>query len=191
MVGSRASVMLAFLLLTVVACGPADDRSGAAGDSAAATDADSPAHVAGGATDEHAVGSEAAGGQIAGGHAAVDGEGQALLPIMQRLGSEMTALTHALMTDDYETVTQSAATIAEHAPISAAERERIHAELGADMAGFEAVDESVHVASVRLLEAARARQPDLVVERLGEVQRGCVSCHVRFRERLRTRSGGR
>lgn len=186
MVGFRASVMLAFLLLTIVACRPAEDRSGAARDSAAAAGADSPTHVAGGATDEHAGGSEAAGGHDAGGHAAVDGEGQALLPIMQRLGSEMTALTHALMTDDYQTVTRSAAAIAEHAPISAAELERIHAELGADMARFEAMDESVHVASVRLREAAQGRQLDLVVQRLGEVQRGCVSCHVPFRERLRT-----
>ena len=81
--------------------------------------------------------------------------------------------------------------IADHAPISAADLERIHAELGADRGRFEAVDESVHVASVRLHEAARARQLDLVVERLGEVQRGCVSCHVQFRARLQTNRGGR
>ena len=188
MVRFRASVLLASLLFTVVACGPAEDRSDAARDSAAATDADSLTLVAGGAPDEHAGGSEAGDGHAAGGHAAAGGEGQALLPIMQRLGSEMTALTHALMTDDYETVTRSAAAIAEHAPISAKELERIHAVLGADMARFEAVDESVHVASLRLHAAARARQLDQVVERLGEVQRGCVSCHVRFRERLRTNS---
>ena len=191
MVKLRASVLLASLLLTIVACGPAEDRSAGARDSAAVTDADSATHVTGGTKDEHAGGGEAAGDHEAGGHAVADGEGQTLLPIMQRLGSEMTALTYALMTDDYATVERSAAAIAEHAPISAEELERIHAVLGSDMARFEAVDESVHVASVRLHEAARARQLDAVVQRLGEVQRGCVSCHVQFRERLRTNGDGR
>ena len=119
-------------------------------------------------------------------HTAAAGGGQALLPIMQHLGAEMATLTHALMTDDYDKVTLSAAAIAEHAPISPEELERVHNELGDRMPAFEAVDESVHVASVRLHEAARARRLDQVVDRLGDVQRGCVSCHVQFRERLRT-----
>ena len=123
-------------------------------------------------------------------HAAA-GEGQALRPIMQRLGGEMTALTHALMTEDHATVSRSAAAIAAHAPISAAELERIRAALGPDMAAFAAVDDSVHVAATRLHDAARARRLALVAERLGEVQRGCVSCHARFRARLRTDAGGR
>ena len=185
----RASVLIASLLLAVTACEPATDRADAAHESAVATASDSAAHVAGGEADAHASGGEAAGGHAAAGHSAAGEGGQAVLPIMQRLGSEMTALTHALMTDDYATVERSAAAIAEHAPISAEELERIHAVLGSDMARFEAVDESVHVASVRLHEAARARQLDAVVQRLGEVQRGCVSCHVQFRERLRTNRG--
>jgi cytochrome c556 len=187
----HVSVLLASLPLAVVSCDPAADRSDAARDSALAIEADSPAHVAGAATDERAGGGREESGHAAGGHAASTEAGQALLPIMQRLGSEMTALTYALMTEDDAAVTRSAAAIAEHAPISAEELERIRAELGADMARFEAVDESVHVASVRLHEAARARQPDLAVQRLGEVQRGCVSCHVQFRERLRTNRSGR
>ena len=149
-------------------------------DSAASvTKEDLPA-VAGQAPEEHSTRDSSAG------HGAPTEDGQALLPIMQKLGSEMTTLTYALMTDDYETVTRSAAAIAEHAPISAEELERIHTELGGDMAAFEAVDESVHVASVRLHEAAQARQRGLIVERLGNVQRGCVSCHTQFRELLRT-----
>jgi len=36
------------------------------------------------------------------------------------------------------------------------------------------------------LEAARARQLDEVLMRLNEVQRGCMSCHTQFRDRLRT-----
>lgn len=164
--------MFALLMLAATACSqPADeaeehDTAAALSPDSAATDAPSGA-----------------------GHAAAEG-GQALLPIMQRLGADMVALTHALMTDDYETVTQRAEAVANHAPISAEELERIHGLLGEDMARFEALDESVHEASVRLHEAARAREPASIAERLGEVQQGCVACHVQFRERLRTNRGG-
>ena len=124
-------------------------------------------------------------------HGAVGAEGQALLPIMQRVGNNMMTLTHALMTDDYETVERSATAIAEHVPISTAELERVRSVLTSEMRTFEAMDESVHVASVRLRDAARERRLDLVVERLGDVQRGCVSCHTQFRQRLRADSTGR
>ena len=172
----RSFILPAAFLLIVAACGPSSDRAGDAHDAGR----DSATRAAGSDTGAHA-----AEGHAATGHAAGEG-GLALLPIMQTLGSEMNALTYALMTDDHEAVARSAAAIAEHAPISAGELERIRAELGAEMAAFEAVDESVHVASVRLHEAARAHRLPLVVERLGEVQRGCVSCHTQFRERLRT-----
>ena len=115
-----------------------------------------------------------------------EGEGEALLPIMQRLGTEMTALTYALMTDDAAGVAKSSAAIAQHVPISKPELERIHGILGGEMAAFERLDTEVHEASVRLSEAAVARNTDAVVAALGEVQRGCVSCHTIFRERLLT-----
>lgn len=172
------NTLLATLLVSGIACQQSPDSAAGSGESAAAT-----------AThDEHVADTGAAGDHAAGGHAhAAPGEGGLpLLAIMQGLGSEMTALTYALMTDDHETVARSAAAIAAHAPISAEEIARIRAELGPDMAAFEAVDESVHVASTRLHEAARTQRLDLVVERLGDVQRSCVSCHVQFRERLRT-----
>jgi cytochrome c556 len=185
MVRSLASLLLASLLLAATACERAADRADDEHGAADSTAPDSMTAGAATAAGGHEADKKATGGHAAAGHAAA-GEGQALLPIMQRLGSEMTALTHALMTDDYEAVTRSAAAIAEHAPISAEELGRLHAALGPDMARFEAADESVHVASVRLHDAARARQLDVVVQRLGEVQRGCVSCHAQFRARLRT-----
>ena len=181
-----AGLSLTSLLLVASACEQSANQAGGGREADATPAADSVVTAPGSQAGEHAAGEHAAAGQAAAGEG-----GQALLPIMQKLGSEMTALTYALMTDDYETVQRSAAAIADHAPISAEELERIHSVLGPEMAKFEAVDESVHVASVRLNEAARARQLDQVVERLGEVQRGCVSCHAQFRERLLTNRGGR
>jgi hypothetical protein len=118
--------------------------------------------------------------------AAGGGEGEALRPIMQRLGAEMNTLTYALMTDDTAGVARSAAAIAQHVPISADELARIRAELGPGMARFETLDAAVHAASLRLRDAARGGDPDTIVARLGEVQRGCIACHEQFRERLRT-----
>lgn len=119
-------------------------------------------------------------------HAAPDGEGELLLVIMQRLGSEMARLTHALMTEDRETLADAAEGIAAHAPISAAELERIQTALGAEMDTFEELDERVHVSSVALRDVARSGDLQDVVRQLGEVQSGCVACHTEFRERLLT-----
>lgn len=179
------SALLGSLLLVGTACQQSADRTADGHQAAATAAADSHATPATPAGDEHAASEHAASEHAASAHAAEGEGGMALLPIMQGLGTSMTALTYALMTDDHATVAKSASAIATHAPISAEELQRIARVLGSDMRAFEAVDESVHVASVRLHEAAQARQPDQVVTRLGEVQRGCVSCHAQFRERLR------
>ena len=164
-----ATALAAFLLLGVAACDGSSAHD-AADTTAGADDAEAHAETAG----AHA--------ETAGAHA---DSGEALLPIMQRLGTSMTALTYALMTDDFETVESSAAAIAAHAPISAEELERVRTTLGPDMAQFEAFDGAVHEASVRLHEAARERRGQAIVGELAEVQRGCVACHAQFRERLR------
>jgi cytochrome c556 len=156
--------------------------------SLAACGEDTAQHQAG--RDSHAVSDTAHAGapgdSAAHGHGAEANEGETLLVIMQRLGGNMTALTHALMTDDHRTVRVQAAAIAQHAPIATHDLERIRTALGPEMTRFEAVDESVHVASVQLHDAADAGNTDAVLTSLGRVQRGCVSCHAQFRERLRT-----
>jgi cytochrome c556 len=107
-----------------------------------------------------------------------------LLAIMQKLGTDMTALTHALMTDDFDGVTSAAAAMADHAPIAQHDVERISTVLGAEMHAFEELDEEVHTASLRLHDAARGRDTNAILTQLHEVQTGCVACHQRFRERL-------
>ena len=114
------------------------------------------------------------------------GAAKLLLPIMQKLGTDMTALTYGLMTDSAALVAASAAAIAEHVPIAPGELERIHGVLGDEMAEFERLDAAVHQASVKLHQAADAGRTDEVLGLLNEVQRGCVACHTRFRTRLLT-----
>lgn len=121
---------------------------------------------------------------------AAPGEGQTLLVIMQKLGVDMAALTHGLMTEDTALVARSADAVAAHPDIAPGELERIHTELGASMSEFERLDAAVHEESVALRDAARAGDMDAVLDRLHEVQRGCVECHTRFRQRLLTNPGG-
>lgn len=186
-VSSRFAAISLFAAFTMLsACG------GDADDGSSTTDAATPGGTpaAGGdsmAADEDAAGvADGAESDHGSAHAAAPGEGEPLLAIMQKLGTDMMTLTHALMIEDAEQVANAAHAIAEHAPIAAEDVERIHRELGNEMPEFERLDEEVHQASVRLHEAAAAGRTDDVLARLNEVQRGCISCHTRFRERLRT-----
>lgn len=119
-------------------------------------------------------------------HTHPDHEAMPLLPIMLRMAAELDGLMHALWLEDYEAMTRRATGVSAHAAISIDELERIESILGAEMATFEAADEEVHQASVRLREAAEDGNLDAVLEHLAAVQNGCVGCHSRFRERLRT-----
>jgi len=156
------------LLLALTACAGAGDTSD---DTAAPAKTDQDAVAT--TDDAHA-------------HAASDGEGLPLLPIMQQLGTDMMVLTQALMTDDHATVATRAGAIAEHAPISQADVARIQSALGEEMHAFEELDIAVHNSSLLLHQAADAHDINAVLTHLSEVQRGCVACHQQFRERLRT-----
>ena len=124
------------------------------------------------------------------GHAhAAAAEGEEALPlraIMQQLGSDMTALTYALMVSDSAQLLLRSEAIAAHPHLLPSEVERISTALGPEMASFEAMDEEVHHTAERLHQAVLTGPPELIAERLGEVQRGCVSCHTKYRDRLRT-----
>lgn len=113
-------------------------------------------------------------------------EGLPLRPIMQQLGANMAGLTHALWLEDHEQMAAFAGEIAEHPHISDEELRRIRTALGPEMDRFVAADEAVHVAATRLKAAVEARDVDQVLQRLAEVQTGCMTCHTQFRQRLRT-----
>ena len=173
-------VVLAAVLISAGACGPGSHDEADVPDSATSGAPAADAH----AGDAHA-GDARAGESAAHGHSSSD-SGMTLLAIMQRLGGNMASLTHGIMTQDTQAVRQQATAIAEHAPIATTDLARIKETLGGDMPAFEAVDESVHVAAGALSDAARAGEFQTVLSRLNEVQRGCVSCHTQFRDRLRT-----
>jgi cytochrome c556 len=173
--------MLLFAALLTLACVNERDEPSAEGVPPAGGEQAADAHAP--APGDHAE-------ETHGHTAAVPGEGQTLLVIMQKLGVDMAALTHGIMAEDTALVARSADEVAAHPAIAPGEVERIHTELGASMSEFERLDAAVHEESVALRDAARAGDMDEVLNRLHEVQRGCVRCHTQFRQRLRTSPGG-
>lgn len=135
-------------------------------------------------------GTQAMEGQVDGHvHAAEGSAAHDELPlraIMQQLAVDLAGFTHALLLEDFETMTARSGAIAEHAHIAPDDVRRIEAELGDEMAMFEAADEAVHLTAERLHQAAEARDFNAILTRLDEIHRGCVACHTQFRERLRT-----
>lgn len=122
-------------------------------------------------------------------HAATHGESHRelpLRPIMQQLGSNLAAFTHAMLLEDYDQMALFAHEIADHAHISADEISRISEALGPQMEDFEAFDLAVHEAAERLHAATEARNLDAILQELNTMQVGCMNCHTQFRERLRT-----
>jgi cytochrome c556 len=168
----RHQVLFGATLLLMTACADADtsDERGSApgparGDSVAENERSA------GTTGEHDLHDE---------------EGLPLLVVMQRMTVDMAGFAQGLWLEDYTEMTARADAIANHPHMSASEVQRIQAELGDEMVAFEEADETVHQAALRMHEAAGARDLDAILEALSEVQEGCVACHTRFRDRLRT-----
>lgn len=108
------------------------------------------------------------------------------LAIMRQLSVDMAAFTHALWLEDYNQMSERSAAIAHHAPIDPADIQRIQTTVGDEWETFEEADEAVHVASAELNQAVQTRDLDSILSRLDDLQRGCVSCHTDFRDRLLT-----
>lgn len=139
---------------------------------------------------QHAAGSGHEVEHPAEGHATGHGaEGHEALPlrtIMQQLSVDLAGFSHALWLEDGAAMTARAGAIADHAHMTPDEVQRIRTELGQEMDDFEADDDAVHQSAIRLHAAAEAGHMEEVLHELSQIQRGCVSCHTRFRERLRT-----
>lgn len=104
---------------------------------------------------------------------------------MQSLDQDFRALTSAVMREEWEAMVAAADDIAHHPRPPLAFRKRVMAILGAEAAGFKAVDADVHQGSARLLEAAKRRDLDGVMRQYHRVAQGCVDCHNAHRETVR------
>lgn len=107
-----------------------------------------------------------------------------LATIMVDLGLRMTEAQTGLWSDDLAAIQRAATAVANHPRVSAEERQRVQAALGADFAGFAKADHAVHEGALRLAEASAAGDADATVKALGALQADCVACHTSYRARL-------
>lgn len=96
-------------------------------------------------------------------------------------------IENALWRDDFAAVASEARAIVNHAAISKEERQRIIATLHEDTGWFKQADVRVHKAALALALAADEKKPHEIVKALGEMQSACIACHIKFRERLRSK----
>lgn len=104
-----------------------------------------------------------------------------LKPIMAAMGAEIHGILDGILLGDDERVSQGARAIAHHPEIAPAEIARIRRILGPRMKRFEAFDKETHRAALALAEASRTRDNQQVIDAFAAMQKGCLTCHSRFR----------
>jgi cytochrome c556 len=107
-----------------------------------------------------------------------------LKTIMVGLGEQMARAQAAVWVDDFAEIQAAASAVADHPKVSAGERVRVVAAIGAEFPNFVAADRAVHDAGIRLAEAAAAEDMDRTLRELTVLQTSCVACHTQFRQGL-------
>lgn len=116
----------------------------------------------------------------------VPSDKSALLGIMEELGTQVGRLAQAIMADDLATAIAAASAIADHPQPTLAERSRLLAHIGADAPAFRAANADVHDAAVAVRTAAQMGDRTALAAAFHRLADSCLSCHTRFRDRLRT-----
>src|SRR5690606_9352298 len=111
-------------------------------------------------------------------------DGPPLLEIMRDLERDLAAVSSAIWREDGPGLAAAAGRVADHPRVGLDERTRIQAKLGTDFGRFAAADHAVHETALRLVAAAESGEIAAVLDAKAELDRGCVSCHQQFRERL-------
>jgi cytochrome c556 len=109
-----------------------------------------------------------------------------LLGIMEELGAQVGRLARAIMADDLPTAIAAASAIADHPQPAPDERRRLLAHVGADALAFRAANADVHDAAVTVRTAAEMGDRAALAAAFHHLADSCLSCHARFRDRLRT-----
>lgn len=109
-----------------------------------------------------------------------------LLGIMIDMEQNMAAVQAGIWREDYQTVSEAANALVNHAKIPPREVERIQTILGEEgLNNFVAADESWHHKARELAEAADEQKMEQIVNRTTELIQQCSNCHVKFRAPMR------
>ncbi len=106
--------------------------------------------------------------------------------IMQGLRDDVVEITDGLLMDDFTKVAHGAVRIANHARIPDDQIRLVAAELGAEMATFKQIDNSVHDLSLSIAAAAEEKDRDRAIADYQRMLSSCLACHAAYKERVGT-----
>ena len=106
----------------------------------------------------------------------------ALRTVMEKLGSDMQAVTGAISQEDWTLVAELSPGIARHEAPPAMEKVRILRWIGTDAGKFRAFDAEVERAANGMAAAAEHGDGLGVIRSFSEVQQACLGCHQQFRK---------
>ncbi len=107
-----------------------------------------------------------------------------LKQIMQGLRNDTVLILDALLIDDFDSVIEASARIADHPHIPASQISLVAAELGAEMAVFKQIDSQVHDLSLSINSAAHEKDRNQAIADYLQMLNGCMACHASFRNRI-------
>lgn len=108
-----------------------------------------------------------------------------LKEIMVGLENDLARVSGGLWREDTGSIREGARRVADHPRVVRNQMSAIQAALADDFAAFAGLDQVVHRSAVELVEAVdSSRTTEEMFEIFLRIQRGCVSCHETFRERV-------
>jgi cytochrome c556 len=107
-----------------------------------------------------------------------------LKKIMQDLQSDSALVVQGLLMDDFDTVADAAARIANHPRIPPEQVALIAAELGAQMPAFKQFDTLVHNLALSIGAAAQEGDSASIAANYSRMLHGCLACHASYKQRV-------
>ncbi|MES0371789.1 MAG: hypothetical protein ABUK11_05870 [Mariprofundaceae bacterium] len=101
--------------------------------------------------------------------------------VMQQLGSDYSDLDRAILWEDFDAAAEAAHAIAHHDKPSKQQRMKIMGILGGEMPNFKKADGNVHELAVKIEEAARVKDMQLLIQRQSQMLSACMTCHTAYR----------
>lgn len=107
-----------------------------------------------------------------------------LKKIMQDLQSDSALVVQGLLIDDFDTVADAAARIANHPRIPPEQVALVAAELGTEMPAFKQLDTLVHNLALSIGAAAQEGDSNSIAANYTRMLDGCLACHASYKQRV-------
>lgn len=107
-----------------------------------------------------------------------------LIPMMQKLLVDMQKVNYGIYIENYQSIEEGAAGIADHPEMTAEDKQLVKKTLGEAIKQFVDFDMTVHHHADSMRMAATEENMQAILQHYKIVQQGCVDCHSHFRDRI-------